>query len=254
VELNMKSWNTRRLPHSDIAVGPCAWAFTLAVSEHARFVLGHPSLIVIGPDDLAAAPPLSHDAREAIERLPLALHIHEPEFIRRMPAMIEKSLTELRRTRVDAVILHVQEPADIKSGSAIQTLSVLREQGKIGVIGLSATTALEAEWFAGASSARLLSVPFGIEDQSLRFRALAAMSEYSMDALAANAITNDGAAGATAAARFALAMSLQVLPVFAMPLSEEMTAMSAPEAEAEWTQYTASHAPPPALPRSRPPE
>jgi hypothetical protein len=261
----MKPWITRLLPHTGITVGRCAWAFPLTLDpDNARFLLDRPSLIVVGPDD-DAAPMLPTHTIDVLARLPLALHIHEPEFIRHLPAIIETKLATLGRDYADVVILHVQEPADIKSGSAIQALTRLRDRGKLRSIGLSAATALDAEWLAGTSSAKILSVPFDIDEQMIRYRALAAMSEFSMDAISEHPVacvpsadaTNSNAVGSDGknfAVRFALAMSSLVLPILATPIGDEVDPLSAEEAEAVWQKYALGHPAPPPLPRSRPPE
>ena len=252
----MNPWITRNLPHTGIAVGPCAWSVRLTLQpETAHHLRDHPSLIVVGLDDLAASTsPLPGHAIEALAALPIAIHLREPEFIRHLPQQLERLLAAVGRTHADAVILHVEELADIKSGSAIQALSKLRDQGKLRHIGLAAPTALDAEWLAGMSSARLLAVPFGLDDQGVRYRAMGQFEEFSMDAIAGTPVELDGTPEGEFAARFALAAAGIVLPVFASVLPPAITKLSDAEATAAWETYAATHPAPPPLPRSRPPE
>lgn len=249
----MHPWPLRQLPHIDITVGACAWTLSLASSpDGARYLLDHPSLIVVGLDELDQQP--AAHARDAISKLPIALHFQEPDFIRHLPAQLEKKLALLGRDQVDAVILHVEELADIKSGSAIQMLAKLREQGKLRHIGIAASTALDAEWLAGISSARILSIPFSIDDQSVRYRALAALEEFSMTALADPPLTISPSPESLLAARFALAAAPLALPVLNTKLPPDFSPLPEPEFAAIWTTFQTAHAPPPLLPRSRPPE
>ncbi|MEX0744339.1 MAG: hypothetical protein WD118_01950, partial [Phycisphaeraceae bacterium] len=237
-------WTTRLLAPTDISVGPCAWRITMLAGEHADYVHAHPSLIVAAPDDddavLAAAAP-------RLAALPVLLGVAEPTFARRFAGQIEQRMQALGRSRVEALVLHVDDPQELKSGGLLQTMFNLRQAGVVDQLGLASGDPLAVEWLAVNTAVRLLGVPYGMNDQAVRYRALAQATAYGMAAVALGAPPDE------AATRFALAESRRVLPVLDRPLPADLEPMSDDEVAAAWDAYRTEHDEPAPLPRGRPP-
>lgn len=238
----MLQWTTRQLSSAvEVRVGPCAWRVTL-LPDQVQHVRERPSLIVISPDDplpaLAAAAPHLGD-------LPVMLVVNEPVFARQFAAAIEDRMTALERERVEILCLRVEDPAELKSGSLLQTLYALREEGRAGNLGLSTTDVRSAEWLAMHTAVRVLQLPWSEADQSARHRALPAAREHGMTCIGMEAPAADAA--------FLLAAAEWVLPVLDSPLPEVVAPWSPQLVEESWVRYQREHPPPPPLPRSHPP-
>ncbi|MFA9477864.1 hypothetical protein ACERK3_06090 [Phycisphaerales bacterium AB-hyl4] len=239
----MPPWPTHTLAPTDLVVGPCAWRIGM-LADHADYVLAHRSLVVITPDDddalLAAAAPQLAD-------LPVMLIMPEPSFARRFPGSIESRMQALGRDRLDALMLHVDDVTELKSGGLLQTMFDLRTSNVVTHLGLASDDPRGVEWLAGNTAVRLLGVPYSLTDQAVRHRALPAAAEYGMAAVALTSPADE------AGLRFALAERERVLPLLDRPLPETWPAMSEDEVEAAWQRFQADQPPPAALPRGRPP-
>ena len=240
----MIEWTTRTLEHTDIQVGPCAWRLPMLAGVDREYVQAHPSLIVVDPND-------QDDVLEAAGRntagMPVLLGIKEPAFARQLRDAIEQRLAWLGRGTVDALVLHVDDPAEIKSGGMLQTMFDLRDKGVVGCIGLAHTDANVAEWISINAAIRLLGLGYSHTDQSAAYRAVPSAQEYGMASYALASPAEDQAI------RFALAQSRQVLAVLDRPIPAGLTPMPQAEAAQAWQAYTDSHPPPPPLKRGRPP-
>lgn len=237
-------WTIRTLPHTDITVGPCAWRLSMLAGEDADCVKSHPSLIVVSPDDVDN---LLESAGCEAKDLPILLGVAEPLFARQLEGEITRRMKLLGRDRLDALVLHVDDPAEIKSGGMLQTMFTLRERGVVGCVGLAHRDPRAVEWLAQHTSVRLLGVSYSLTDQSTAYRALPAASEYGMSAYALECPEDDGAI------RYALAQTERVLPVLDRPIPADFMTMAADEAEEAWSDYKQAHPPPLPLKRGLPP-
>jgi hypothetical protein len=237
-------WPQRTLPHTDITVGPCAWRLPMLAGPDRDYVQSRPSLIVVDPTDADA---VLEQAVPQIESLPLLLGIAEPAFARQLESTITRRMQQLNRQHVDAVVLHVDDPAEIKSGGMLQTLFAMRDAGGIGCVGLAHPDAAVAEWLSMNAAVRLLGVKYSLDDLVARHRALPSAEEYGMSAYVLNSPQDDRAM------RFALAESHRVLPVLDRPIPAGLMAMSADEVEAVWRADQQKTPPPPPLKRGMPP-
>lgn len=240
----MIPWTQRTWPHTDITVGPCAWRLPMLAGPDRGYVRSHPSLIVIDPADDDG---LLKQAGQHLGALPVLLGVAEPAFARQLQAAIAHRLDGLERQRVDALVLHVEDPAEIKSGGLLQTLFALRDAGVIGCVGLAHPGADVAEWLSMNTAVRLLGVNYSLDNLSARHRALLSASEYGMSAYALNCPRDDRAV------RFVLAQSGRILPVLDRPIPAGLTAMPPDEAEAIWLNDQRKNPPPPPLKRGMPP-
>lgn len=240
----MTPWITRTLPHTDIEVGPCAWRLSMLAGPDRDTVKTHPSLIVVDPAD---SDDLLEQAEPHLNGLPVLLGVAEPTFARYLEDEVLRRMKLLGLTRVEALVLHVDDPAEIKSGGMLQTMFSLRDRGAVGHLGLAHPDATVAEWLAVNAAVRLLGVDYSLADQSAGHRALTAAAEHGMSVFA---LVSPGDEDAV---RFSLAEAGRVLPVLDRPLGEGFKPMTPGEVDRAWENYRVAHPPPPALLRGRPP-
>lgn len=238
-------WTTRTLPHTDITVGPCAWRLSMLAGTDTDYVKAHPSLVVVDPLDDDAMLAL---AGAKIEGLPVLLGVTETAFARQLEGKILDRMQMLGRERIDALVLHVDDPAEVKGGGMLQTVYTLRERGVVGSVGLAHRDPRAVEWLAANTAVRLLGVSYSLEDQSAGYRALPAAADYGMSGYVLDSPRGEGAI------RFALAQAKCVLPVLDRPIPSDLMPMAKDQAEAIWNDYKQSHPPPPLLKRGLPPE
>ncbi|MEX0653157.1 MAG: hypothetical protein WD534_07825 [Phycisphaeraceae bacterium] len=252
-------WPTRTLAPTDLVVGPCAWRITLLADDRqAGYVREHPSLVVVMPEDDDA---VLEAAAPHVAGLPVLLIVAEPSFARRLPGQIEQRMAALGRSHVEALMLRVDEPTELKSGGLLQTLFGLRDRGAVDHLGLASHDPLAVEWLAGNTAVRLLGLPYSLADQTVRWRALARAAEYGMATISLTPPPEPPGPPESppprpvdeAGLRFALAEAGRVLPLLDRPLPEPWAPMPAGQAEAAWDDYRARHDEPAPLPRGRPP-
>lgn len=238
-------WTIGQLGATGIEVGPCAWHVSMLTGEHADYVHAHPSLVVAwGSDDEGVL----RKAGPHIGNLPVLLGVREPSFARRLPGAIEARLDALGRDHVDILMLHADDPQELKGGGMLQTMFHLRQQGKVAHLGLAHEDIRAVEWIAANAAVRVLAARYSLADQAGRYRALPAADEYGMATLSLTSPEND------ADLRFALAQRELALPVLDRPLPEQITPMDEQAVEAAWAKYQSEHEPPERLMRGRPPE
>ena len=237
-------WTQSKLKHTDILVGPCAWRLPMLTGPDKGVVQNSPSLIVVDPGDsdevLAQAAP-------ALGDLPVLLGIDEPDFARQLEGNITRRIQHLQRERVDALVLHVQDPAEIKSGGVLQTMFTLRDRGIVGCLGLAHPDASVAEWLSINAAVRLLGVSYSLDNQQARYRTIGSANDYGMSCVALGCPADDKAVS------FALSQRDSVLPVLNRTIPKGLSPLSEQEAQAAWQAYQQNHPPPPPLPRGRPP-
>jgi hypothetical protein len=240
----MNDWTIRKLEHTDIDVGVCAWRLPMLAGPDRDYVKAYPSLIVVDPTD---SDELLQQAGPHTAGLPVLLGISEPAFARQLEATVMQRLELMGRNRVDALVLHVDDPSEIKSGGMLQTMFGLRERGVVGCLGLAHPDANVAEWLTINSAVRLLGTNYALGGQSARHRAISSASEYGMSTFALECPSDDQSV------RFALAETGRVLPVMDRPIPAGLMPMSAQEVALMWQQYGEEHPPPPPLQRGKPP-
>jgi len=240
----MIDWTQTTLPHTDIDAGPCAWRLPMLAGPECDYVKAHRSLIVVDPTD---SDDLLKQAGPHTKGLPVLLGIAEPAFARQLQGSVMQRLNLLGRDTIDALVLHVDDPAEIKSGGMLQTMFALRDSGAVGCLGLAHRDPNVAEWLAINTAIRLLGVSYSLGDQSARYRTLSRADEYGMSAFALHCPHDPPST------RFALAEAGRVLPVMDRPIPTGFTPMSADEVDLVWQRYGAEHPPPPMLERGKPP-
>jgi len=240
----MTEWTKRKLDHTDIEVGPCAWRLPMLAGPDRDTVKAHPSLIVVDPSDSDG---LLEQAGPHTEGLPVLLGVAEPAFARQLEGEVMQRLSLLGRERIEALVLHVEDPAEIKSGGMLQTMFSLRERGVVGCLGLAHPDPHIAEWLSMNAAVRLLGVSYSLGDPSARHRALPSAAEYGMSAFSLDCPGDDSAV------RFALAEARRILPVMDRPISKGLTPLSTDQADRAWDDYRQAHPPPPPLERGKPP-
>jgi hypothetical protein len=78
----------------------------------------------------------------------------------------------LRPLACAAVIVQAGGPSEMKSGGPFHRTNNLRQQGRCEFVFAEAESVADAEWIIANSPAHAVSVPFGIEDQTARWRVL----------------------------------------------------------------------------------
>ncbi len=240
----MIDWALRRWSHTQLDVGPCAWRLSMLAGPDRDYVNAHRSLIVTDPDD---ADDVLTAAVLGLGDMPLLLGIAEPAFARQLEDHVMRRLALLGRTHAQALVLHVDDPAEIKSGGMLQTLFALRDRGVIDCIGLAHPDANVVEWMSQNTAVRVMGVCYSLQDQSARHRAVPTADGYGMAAFSLSCPQDDQAM------RFALAQGHSVLPVLDRPIPRGLTPMSPEDIDASWSDFVQAHPPPPALQRGRPP-
>jgi hypothetical protein len=240
----MNDWTQRILPNTDIRVGPCAWRLPMLATKHRDYVKAHPSLIVVSPHD---SNDLLTQAAPHTDNLPILLSIAEPPFARQLQDAVTQRIQHLGRDSIDALILHLDDPAEIKSGGMLQTMFSLRDRGIVQSLGLAHPDPQVAEWLSINAAVRLLGVHYSLEHQAPGYRAITSANDYGMSTFALHCPTDDPAV------RFALAQADRVLPVMEQPIPDTLTPMSQDELDHAWQLYKNNHPPPPPLKRGRPP-
>ncbi len=240
----MNRWPTHTLEHTDLPVGPCAWRLPMLAGDDRDYVQTHPSLIVVDPTDhddiLKTAGPYMAD-------MPVLLGVGEPAFARQLRDTILRRMTAIGRDRLDALVLHVEDPAEIKSGGMLQTMFELRDTGVVGFLGLAHPDAHVAEWLSINAAIRLLGLGYSLADQSAAYRAIPSASDYGMSAYTLTCPQTDEGI------RFALAQTHRALAVLDRPVPTGLTPMPEAEAKEAWEAYARAHPEPPPLRRGRPP-
>ncbi len=240
----MTGWTNRKLEHTAIDVGPCAWRLPMLIGEDRHTVKTHPSLIVVDPRD---TDDVLEQAGPHVDGLPVLLGVTEPAFARQLEGEILRRLALLGQDRVEALVLHIDDPAEIKSGGMLQTMFALRERGVVGCLGLAHPDPIVAEWLSINAAVRLLGVNYALEDQAAGYRAISSATEYGMSVFTLGCPQTDQAV------RFALAEARRVLPVMDRPIPKGLTPMPAEEVSLAWQRYGEEHPPPPPLQRGKPP-
>lgn len=252
-------WPQRTIESLGLVVGPCAWRASMLAGgtahatqqerdEAVAYVNAHPSLVLVEPQDDQAV--LDQVARLAAT-IPVMLCMNEPDFVRRFDAQVRTRIAALQCQKVAGVILYVEELSDLKSGGLLHTLFSLREEGVIDHVGVAAQDARGAEWLSPQTAARVLTLPYSLEDQSARYRALPIAADMEQLCIASHTVPDPNDHDALA---FALGEADRVLPVLDRPLPAQWRAMNASEVDAAWHKYQSNHTAPPRLPRSHAPE
>ena len=249
----------RTIEQVGLKVGPCAWRASMLVgqTEQGReqtsedalaYVLKHPSLIIVVPED---GDDVMAQVAKAADHMPVMICMPEPDFARRFGDQIRKRVAQLNRDKIAGVILRVEELSDLKAGGVLHAMFSLREEGLIEHVGVATEDARGAEWLSPQTAARVLMLPYSLEDQSARYRALPLAADMGQLCIASEPVAD---VSHEAALAFALGESARVLPVLDRPLPSNWRAMTELQVEAAWVQYQTEHPAPTKLPRSHAPD
>ena len=172
----------------------------------------------------------------------------------------------LRPLHCAAVMVQAAEPSEMKSGGPFHRINNLRQQGLTEFVFAEAETVADAEWIIGNSPAHAVSVPFGIEDQTARFRVLAQAEELGTAILARRPTESVWEAGEVSRAEDlafvlshpAVAMVIETLPASREDTTRVLEALSRPAREARrdeiWARFAARVKEPPKPRGNHPPE
>lgn len=252
---NEQAWPVRTFEPLGLQVGPCAWRASMLVGQTSQaseqalaYVLKHPSLLIVEPED---GDDVMAQAAKAAGQMPVMICMHEPDFARRLAEQIRKRIAQLNREKIAGVILRVEELSDLKAGGVLHAMFGLREEGAIEHVGLATQDARGAEWLSPQTAARVLMLPYSLDDQSARYRALTLVGEMGQFCIASEPLAD---VNNEAVLSFALGESARVLPVLDQPLPANWRAMTEQQVEVAWANYQTQHPAPAKLPRSHAPD
>lgn len=169
---------------------------------------------------------------------------------------VEDRLALLGRQKCLAIMLESAAIIDVKSGWPFHRLMHLRDRGLTELFFIEAEDCAAAEWFVEHSPAHAIGLPFGIEDQTARYRLLD-MAASVGTALLARSVNSDEDRRFVAAEP-GIAALIQPLPESVEGVESILRAMahpiSADERSRHWEQFK-QRVPEPPRPRSaHPPE
>ena len=199
---------------------------------------------------------------------------HRPSWLQDADELIVGvSIDQLRRRgvptiaaggRCPAVMLERASGRLIKEGWPMHRLGRWRDHLAASLMGVMADDALEAEWLADNTPARLLFVPYGLDDLSADYRATAIAEEAGMAVVAMRpaAVWVSNASEADRLrflfGEFAVTSVLLDLPRDVVELATVRDAIESPmpadEREAWRSRFRAAVPPPAALSKGHPPE
>ncbi len=140
---------------------------------------------------------LSHDApeetvgaiRESLARVNVAfsfvIGIAVDALQSRAATPLQQRLAALGVKNCAAVMLQNVVAADVKSGRPFHRLMQLRDRGLVQTFWIESQTCADAEWMIENTPAHALSLPFGVLDQTARYRVAAASIELGTAIVAA---------------------------------------------------------------------
>jgi hypothetical protein len=206
---------------------------------------------------------------ERLRSLPSAnvvLGVTAAEFVSRTRRAEVERLDALRPLRCAAMLVQSAGPSEMKSGGPFHRLNNLRNAGRCDFVFAEAETVADGEWMIGNTPAHAVVLPFGVADQTARFRVLAAAEELGTavivrtpHAAAWDAPKLDRAAElAFALSHPAVAMVVEPLPVGRVEASGSLAAASRLISDAErdeiWKRFRAVVKEPPKPRGNHPPE
>lgn len=234
-----EGWPIAAWQTTDLRVGPCAWRATMLEDGATGYVIEHPSLIVVCPDD----PPtllqrLGPTLREC-PNLPVMLGVHEPSNPRRLQERVAAAQEALQRDVIDCLVLWVEEPRDFEGSALMEAMLQLEDENAVRRLGLRYPRVQGADWLAEHEMFRLLMLPYSLDNQSARYQALATAGEMEIACIADCECPQDGET--REAMRFALGNRQRVLPVLDKPIPDGLKPMSAAEIEQHWERFQREH-------------
>ncbi|MBI1337949.1 MAG: hypothetical protein GC164_13450 [Phycisphaera sp.] len=243
-----EDWPEHELGNTGLTVGPFALRLPFFAQSHSPPKSN--TLVVVTPGD---SEDLLMQTAPRITRMPVMLCVGEPAFARRLRGDIEQRLSSLGRSHVDILTLQVTDPAELKSGGALQTLFDLRSAGIAEHLGLYCGDVRGAEWLALNTAVRVIATPYNLLDQSADYRMIDAAHEHG-HAVIALSLEGKQPHDTSEAVAFALATRHRALPVLDATPDHNSQPMDDDTLRQARETYRRAHPAPDPLPRSKPPE
>ncbi|MGE5611525.1 MAG: hypothetical protein ACM359_19905 [Bacillota bacterium] len=151
-----------QLPDSAAAINPRVLE-TLSLAAATWFFIPR-NVPQSGLSDFARAlEPLADAAR-------IVIAIDAAQLQPRRSRIIQDRLAPLSRSCCEAIYLQDISPSDVKAGSPFHRLSQLRDQGITSLFFIDAPDHATAEWMLDHSPAHAVCIPFGLADQTAKYR------------------------------------------------------------------------------------
>jgi hypothetical protein len=197
----------------------------------------------------------------------LIVAVEAQQLLPRRSRAAEERLQHLGRRGCEGVLVQGGAAEDVKAGGLLHRLARLREQGLIELALIEAKDHPETEWMVHHTPAHAVCLPFGLEDQTAKYRLIedaGAMGTGLIARRPATAawpvkrpidVTTDLS---FIAAEDGITSILQPLPTDAMQLAQMIHALTHPMPDADrqawWEDFAQAVPPPPPLPRGLPVE
>ena len=189
------------------------------------------------------------------------LGITAAELIEQRGAAFLRRLEDLSLRRCEAVVLENASATEIKAGTPFHRLSQFRERGLVQMFFVDAADYATAEWMLNHTPAHAVALPFGLADQSAKFRLLEEAGRFGTGIIARPVTDPLWTAPPDIETDLRFILSDPALSSVMVPLSmaDEVdqalhNPMSTEERERWWQQYQAAVPQPPMPTRNLPPE
>ena len=255
----------RPLPRADVSISPIIWE--LSHLDLSPQLLSAAS--AAGANWFFIPESVAHDELERaatlLAELSLIIGIDTQQLLSRRSTPLEQRLAALRLSRCEAVMLQHAEITELKAGRPFHRLNQLRDSGRTRLAFVEAADAADAEWIIESSPAHAVSVPYGLRDQLVTYRAFKAAAEMGTALFARrtrHALWSvdqaDDADVSFRAGEAAITSIIEPLPRDSAQLQHTLGAVARPmpdeERERWWAQFQAAVPAPPKPPRGHPPE
>jgi hypothetical protein len=197
----------------------------------------------------------------------LVMAIDAAQLQPRRSRIVQDRLAPFSRPCCEAVFIQDISPGDIKAGSPFHRLSQLRDQGITNLFFIDAPDHATAEWMLDHSPAHAIGIPFGLADQTAKYRLCEDATNFGTGLIARPPRhilwQPDSPIDLFSDIAFTLgepALVALLLPLPAAPEDLELLLQAAarpmPESDRQqwWDHFSRQVPPPPPLPRSTPPE
>jgi hypothetical protein len=125
-----------------------------------------------------------------LERGRLVIGIEAEHFALRSTQKVDARLASAGRSAVDAVMLQEVSLAEVKEGRTFHRFTQLRDQNRVQLCFVEAATHADAEWLVRHTPAHGVSMIFGLNDPTARYRVFAEAGEIGAAIMACPAITS----------------------------------------------------------------
>jgi hypothetical protein len=258
--------STSQIQRAGIEISRIIWCLDARdAAQHVTQLFKHFScpagLWVYIPSTIPDTPLLGIDSilkQNVDEPVSLIVGLTAESIRRRLSNPLQDRLKLLGVSSCAAVMLEDVDVLDVKSGWPFHRLGALRDQGLLKMFFTEAHDIAAAEWLVEHSPTYGVSVPFGIDDQSVKFRLLQTAQDLGTAIFARSTGRNSADDIRLRASEQGVAAQIESLPHGNDELQRMIAALQHPMHETDraklWEDYRSGHAEPVKLRSAHPPE